>query len=132
MFLKRKRTGDVKARGCAIGRSQRKYILKEESSSHTVSTYALFISCAMDNMDTMEGRKVVTCNIQGAFLQVNWPEDTNCYLKFEGMMIKMICKNDPSYKKDVLTNKTTGKKGQYGTNQGRIWNAPRSNIVFRN
>ena len=53
MFLKRKRTSKVKARGCADGRPQREYISKDESSSHTVSTYALFISCAMD---AMEGR----------------------------------------------------------------------------
>ena len=41
MFLKRKRTGAVKARGCAYGRPQQEFILKEESSSPTVSTYAL-------------------------------------------------------------------------------------------
>ena len=66
MFLKRKRAGDVKARGCADGRPQREYISKEEDSSHTVSINALFISCAMD---AMKGRMVVTCNIPGAFLQ---------------------------------------------------------------
>ena len=65
MFLKRKRTSDIKARGCADGQPQREFILKEESSSPTVSTYALFISCAMD---AMEGRQVVTCDIPGAFL----------------------------------------------------------------
>ena len=37
MFLKRKRSGKVKARGCADGRPQREYISKEESSSPTVS-----------------------------------------------------------------------------------------------
>ena len=68
MFLEKKRTGDVKAKGRADGRLQREWISKEESSSPTVSTYALFISCAMD---VMEGRKIVTCNIPGAFLQAN-------------------------------------------------------------
>ena len=96
MFLKRKRAGDVKARVCADGGSQREYISKEESCLPTVSTYVLFLSCAMD---AMEGQKVVTCNIPGAFLQVDWPEDNNCYLKFEGLMVKMICKIDPSYEK---------------------------------
>jgi hypothetical protein len=37
MFLKRKRCGKVKARGCAGGRPQREYISKDESSSPTVS-----------------------------------------------------------------------------------------------
>ena len=57
MFLKRKRTNVVKARGGADGRPQREFISKEESSSPTLSTYALFISCAMD---AMKGRQVVT------------------------------------------------------------------------
>ena len=36
MFLKRNRTTAVKARGCADGRLQREFILKDESSSLTV------------------------------------------------------------------------------------------------
>ena len=43
MFPKKKRTGAVKARGCADGRPQQEFISKDESSSPTVSTYALFI-----------------------------------------------------------------------------------------
>ena len=68
MFLKRKRTDIVKARGCADGRPQRKFISKDDSSSPTVSIYALFISYAID---AMEGRQVVTCDIPGAFLQAD-------------------------------------------------------------
>ena len=74
MFLEKKRTGDVKAKGYANGRPQRKYISKEKSSSLTLSTCALFIPCAMD---AIEGHKVVMCNIPGAFLQANWPEDND-------------------------------------------------------
>ena len=64
MFLKRKRTNVVKARGCANGRPQREFIFKDESSSPKVSTYALFISYVMD---AMEGRQVVTCDIPELF-----------------------------------------------------------------
>ena len=74
-------------------------------------TYVLFISCAMD---AMEGRQVVTCDIPSAFLQANWPEDNDCYLKFEGLMVKMICEIDLNYLKYVLTNKRTGKQKLYG------------------
>ena len=56
----------------------------------------------------------MTYNIPGAFLQAGWTKDNDCYLKFEGLMVKIICKIDPSYKKYVLTNKTTGKKRLYG------------------
>ena len=79
MFLKRKRASDVKPRGYANGRPQCESISKEETSLPIVSTYALFISCAMD---AMEGQKVVTCNIPGAFLQANWLKDNDCYPKF--------------------------------------------------
>ena len=57
MFLKRKRSGKMKGRGCADGRPDREYITKEESSSPTVSLYALIGSCLMDAID---GRKVIT------------------------------------------------------------------------
>jgi hypothetical protein len=68
MFLKRKRDSTVKARGCADGRPQREYISKDESSSPTVSIYALMASCLMH---AINDRKVVTCDIPGAFLQAD-------------------------------------------------------------
>ena len=69
MFLKRKRSGKMKGRGCANGRPQREYITKEESSLPTVSLYALMGSCLMDAMDD---RKVITVDIPGTFLQGEW------------------------------------------------------------
>ena len=62
----------------------------------------------------MEDRQVVTCDVPGTFLQADWPEDNNCYLKFEGLMVDMIFGIDPCYKKYVLTNKKTEKKKLYG------------------
>ena len=57
MFLKRKCDGTIKAQGCADGRPQREYISKDESSSPTVSTYALIMTACL--FDTIETRKVV-------------------------------------------------------------------------
>lgn len=68
MFLKRKRTGELKAHVCADGRPQREYVSKEYLSSLMVSIYALMAQCVMN---AMEGRKVVTCDIPGAFLYSN-------------------------------------------------------------
>ena len=65
-------------------------------------------------MDAMEGRQVVTCDIPDAFLQANWPEDNDCYLEYEGLMVKIICEIDPNYFKNVLTNKRSGKQKLYG------------------
>ena len=44
MFLKRKHCGKIKARGCVDGQPQKEYISKDESSSPTVSIYALMTS----------------------------------------------------------------------------------------
>ena len=66
MFLKRKRNGKMKARGCADGRPQREYISKEELSLPTVSIYTLFGSCVIDSLFE---RSIITINIPGAFLQ---------------------------------------------------------------
>ena len=41
VFLKRKQSGKMKAIGCSNGHPQQKYITTEESSSSTVSLYAL-------------------------------------------------------------------------------------------
>ena len=42
MFLKQKRSGKIKGRGCADGRKQREFTTKEESSEPTISTGAFF------------------------------------------------------------------------------------------
>ena len=65
VFLKRKRSGKMKGRGCANSRPQRDYITKEESSSPTVFLYALMGSCVMDALDD---RKVITVDIPVTFL----------------------------------------------------------------
>ena len=78
MFLKRKRFGKIKARGCADGRSQREYIIKLESSSPCVKTHALLFSCLVD---AFERRKVVITDILGAFLSPDWPVDApDCWV----------------------------------------------------
>ena len=98
MFLKRNRTGKIKALGFTDGRPQQEYIGKEETSSHTVSIYALFVSCVTN---AIEGKEVVTCNIPGTFLQ-SWLKDKPTYLKFDGIMMDMLCEIDPSLKKHVI------------------------------
>ena len=72
MFLKRKRSGKMKGRGCTNGRHQLEYITKKGSSLSTISLYALMGSCLIDEMDNM---KVINVNIPGAFLQDDWLQD---------------------------------------------------------
>ena len=55
LFLKEKRTGDIKGRACINGAPQRAYILKEDAASPTVSTESTFITATIA---AKEGRKV--------------------------------------------------------------------------
>ena len=40
---------------------------------------------------TIEGRKFLTCNIAGTFLKLGWPKDILTYLKFDRIMVNMLC-----------------------------------------
>jgi hypothetical protein len=61
MFLKEKRDGKIKGRGCADGRTQRAYISKDESTSPTVSTEAVFLTSIVD---AKERRDVATVDLR--------------------------------------------------------------------
>ena len=93
----------MKARGCANGRPQGEYFTKEESSSPTVSIYALMGLCFMDTIDK---RKVITIDIPGAFLQGNWSQDEHPgYIMFEGIIVDMIWEINPSYHDKIIWSK---------------------------
>ena len=91
MFLKEKRCGKIKGRGCADGRKQRPRKTKEETSAPTIMTEALFLTCIID---AMEDRCVVTCGIPGAFVQVDM--DELVHLKLEGELAEILIRIDPS------------------------------------
>ena len=98
----------MKGRGFADGSPQQEYITKEESSLSTVSLYALMGSCLMDAMD---GRKVITVDIPGAFLQRDRPQDEHPgYIMFEGIMVDMIYEINTSYYDKIIWIKDRKKK----------------------
>ena len=66
MFLKQKRCGQIKGRGCADGRKQRVWTTKEEATSSTVSTEAVLLTSVID---AKERQEVMTVDIPGAFMQ---------------------------------------------------------------
>ena len=66
MFVKEKRDGEIKCRAVAGGNKQRDYISKEDSSSPTVATEAVLLSCIID---AEEERDVAVINIPNAFIQ---------------------------------------------------------------
>ena len=66
MYLKEKRDGKVKGRGCADGRPQRLYTDKIETSSPTAALTAIMLTCMIG---AFEKRDVATVDIPGVFLQ---------------------------------------------------------------
>jgi hypothetical protein len=72
LFLKEKRTGDVKGRACINGAPQRTYISKEEAASPTVSTESTFITATIA---TAEKRKVRCYDVPSAFVNTEVDED---------------------------------------------------------
>jgi len=80
MFLKEKRDGTVKARGCADRRPQREYTKREEVSSPTVSLEAMMLSCAID---VKEDRYVIITDITGAFLHTDMEDEVHMLLEGE-------------------------------------------------
>jgi hypothetical protein len=101
MFLKEKRNGTVKGRGCADGRKQRESTKKEDASAPTVAIEALMLSCTID---AMEGRDVATVDIPGAFMQADM--DETVHVKLEGTMAELFARLDPQlYRKYVRSER---------------------------
>jgi hypothetical protein len=117
MFLKQKRNGTIKGRGCADGRKQRAYTSKEDASSPTVTIESVFLSCVID---AMEGRDVATVDIPGAFMQADM--DDVVHMKLEGKMAELLVRIDEKmYRQHIQIEKGKQvlyvllKKALYGT-----------------
>jgi hypothetical protein len=104
MFIKEKRDGLLEACGRANGRSQRECVSKDETSSPTVATEALLLSCVID---AAEGRDVATCDIPGAFMQSDMKDKV--IMKLEGVMTEVVLKIDPSKCSKCVVVKENGK-----------------------
>jgi Reverse transcriptase (RNA-dependent DNA polymerase) len=89
MFLKRKRCGKVKGRGCADGRKQRAYIAKADAASPTVATESVFLTAVVD---AMEGREVAVVDVPGAFMQADM--DELVHVRFTGKMVELLLEID--------------------------------------
>ena len=127
MFLKRKRCGTVKGRGCADGRRQREFISKEEASSPTVSLHALMISCLID---AIEGRDVATADIPGAFLQTEMPEGEDVYIRLDGTMADLLARLDLNLYEPCMLKQRSGRKVLYAKANKAIYGTLRAALLF--
>jgi hypothetical protein len=92
MFLKEKRDGSIKGRGCADGRKQRGWTSKYDSSSPTAFLESLFLTASID---AKEGRKVATVDVPGAFLQTEQDDNETIHVRLQGEMARLLGKIDP-------------------------------------
>jgi hypothetical protein len=92
MFLKQKRDGKIKGRGCADGRKQRSIFSKDNVSSPTVDIESVMLSCVID---AFERRSVATVDIPGAFMQVDM--DDLVHMRIEGTMAELLLRLDPDH-----------------------------------
>ena len=84
MYLKEKRDGTIKGRGCADGRLQQMYMSKMETSSPTASLAGIIMTCVID---AYKNRAIATVDIPGAFLQAKQPkEDRDVHIILNGQM----------------------------------------------
>lgn len=133
MFLKKKRCGRIKGRGCADGRKQRMYKSKQETSAPTVAVESLLISCAID---AKENRHVITSDVPGAFMQADM--DEILHMKLEGPLARLLVQVNPGKYQSFMF----GEKGKeiiyvqlmkalYGTLQAALlfWQDLSGNLV---
>ena len=103
MFLKKKRCRTIKGQGCADGCKQRAYITKEESTSPTISTKAVFLTAIIN---AWENRKVAVLDVPGAFVQVEM--DELVHVRFCGDMVDKLLEINH----DLYSSYVTKEKGE--------------------
>jgi hypothetical protein len=89
MFLKKKRCGTIKARGCADGRKQQDYIPKEEDASPTIANESIFLTAVID---AYKGRDVAIVDVPGAFMQADM--DELVHVRFTRTMVNLLVEID--------------------------------------
>lgn len=126
MFLKEKRDGSIKGRGCADGRKQRGSLSKADISSPTISTEGLFL---IVTIAAKEKRDVAIIDIPGAFLQTDLDEAC-VHIKLQGRMAELLAMIDPVlYRRHIIIERGRPvlyaelKKALYGMLQSalRFW-----------
>jgi hypothetical protein len=96
IFLVEKRDGRIKARACANGSTQRKYLSKEDGTSPTVMTESVLMTATID---AGEGRDVMTNDVPNAFPQTDVPLDgERIIMKVRGPLVDMLVSIAPKYK----------------------------------
>ena len=124
MFLKQKRCGRIKGRGCADGQKQRVWTTKEEATSPTMSTEAVLLTSVID---AKERREVMTVDMPGVFMQGE--QDETVHMKLEGTSAKLLTKCDPTKYQPYLTTEH-GKPVLYVELVKALYGTIRAALIF--
>jgi hypothetical protein len=125
MFLKEKRDQSVKAQMCADGWKQRGDWTKQETTSPTVSTEAVFITAVID---AHEERDVTCFDIPGAFLHADLDKDITMILK--GRLAKLMVIVVPNLYRKFISVDAKGSAILYVKMQKAIYGLLRSALLF--
>jgi hypothetical protein len=108
MFLKQKRDKTIKGRTVAGGNKQRGYIPEEDSSSPTVATESVLLTCIID---AYERRDVAIADIPNAFIQtvIEDPKDM-AFIKIRGVLVDILCDLAPETYQSFVTFDKKGAK----------------------
>jgi len=124
MYITKKKTGRIKARGCADGRKQRETMSKDEASSPTVAIESVFLSCVVD---AEEKREVVVTDVPGAYLHADM--DKEVHMCLTGKMAELLVRVKPElYRKYVEDH--NGKKVLYVRLRKALYGCLKSGQLF--
>lgn len=125
MFIKRKRDGRIKGRGCADGRKQWKERRKSNVSSPKITTDAVFLVLTIA---AKEGSDEMVMKIPGAFLQTKL-KDKDIHVQFEGRMVELLVMIDHSlYRPCVIIER--GNPVLYAQLRKELYGMPQSALHF--
>jgi hypothetical protein len=125
LFLKEKRTGDVKGRACINGAPQHTYIPKDDAASPTVSMELMFITATIA---AKEGRKVRCYDVPSTFMNTNVDEDVIMVLK--GELANLMTQIAPEVYRKYVTVDRKGTPTLYGKLQKALYGLIRASLLF--
>ena len=125
MYLKKKRCGKIKGRGCADGRKQRNKNSKQEVSSPTVAIESVFLTSIVD---AEEQREVAVVDIPGAYMHAD--VDEHIIVRFDRNMAEMLELIEPKIYKPYIQVDSTGKKVLYAKLKKALYGCLKSGLLF--
>ncbi len=125
LFLKEKRTGQIKGRASIHGAPQRAYIRKEEAASSTVSTESMFIMAAIA---MSENRKVRCYDVPSAF--VNTDIDKDMLMVLKGKLATMLLNISLEVYQRYMTADRKGTPVLYVKLQKALYGLMRASLLF--